>query len=293
MKKRKYSIYRECQGRENLDKIPVAVIGATGAVGQRFVALLWGHPWFDLRVVVASGKSQGHIYRDIASWRLKEIMPEGIGEMNVEQIHPKTFKDKEIKLIFSALPPKIAKDVEMDLASLGFFVFSNASANRMADYVPLLIADINPDHLALVEHQKKTKSGYVVTNANCSVTGLATALKPLHEAFGIKSVVVTTYQALSGAGYPGVPSLDITGNIVPYIQSEEEKIEVECRKILGKLTDSGIEHSPINVYASCARVPVRDGHLESVLVDFKEDVSEEEVKRALSGYEGLDNKTPT
>jgi aspartate-semialdehyde dehydrogenase len=163
----------------------------------------------------------------------------------------------------------------------------------MAQNVPLLIADVNPQHLELVANQKKTQKGFIVTNPNCSVTGLATGLKPLAEDFGIKSVVVTTYQALSGAGYPGVPSMDITGNIVPFIPKEEEKVEVECQKILGKLTDSGIAPSSFSVIASCVRVPVRDGHLESVLVDLESDVTLDEVKRAFLDYKGLNNETPT
>jgi aspartate-semialdehyde dehydrogenase len=243
--------------------------------------------------VAASGKSAGQRYEDATSWRLVEKMPSGIGEKKVQEMKPKTFLDDNIEVIFSALPSDIAKDMESELASSGFRVFSNAGAHRMAQDVPLLIADINPQHLELIMSQKKTQKGFIVTNPNCSVTGLATGLKPLHEAFGIKSVVLTTYQALSGAGYPGVPSMDITGNIVPYIPGEEEKVEVECQKILGKLTDSGISPSSFSVISSCARVPVRDGHLESVLVGLESDVTLDEVKRAFSDYKGLNNETPT
>jgi aspartate-semialdehyde dehydrogenase len=278
---------------ENLDKIPVAVIGATGAVGQRFIQLLENHPWFSVEVLAASGRSAGHRYKDAANWKLSEQMPSDIGEKKVQDIDLITFSDNNIEIIFSALPSDAATKVESDLASKGFCVFSNASAHRMDQDVPLLIADINPQHLELVAGRKKAQKGFIVTNPNCSVTGLATGLKPLHEAFGIKSVVVTTYQAISGAGYPGVPSMDITDNVVPYIPNEEEKVEEECQKILGTLTDSGVILSSFSVIASCARVPVRDGHLESVCVALESNGTLDEVKQAFSQYKGLNNKTPT
>lgn len=280
-------------GCENLDKIGVAVLGATGAVGQRFVQLLYAHPWFNLEILAASGKSAGNRYKDVVNWNLIEKMPEDIGEKNIEKIEIKKFKSEGVELIFSALPSEIAQNVEMDLASNGLNVFSNASANRMVQDVPLLIADINPEHLALVESQRQSRPGYIVTNPNCSVTGLATGLKPLDNEFGVKSVVVSTYQALSGAGYPGVPSLDISGNIVPYIHNEEEKVQEECGKILGKLSDGKIKESSFDVIASCTRVPVRDGHLESVLVELKNDAKIEEIKRSFDNYEGMDGSLPT
>jgi aspartate-semialdehyde dehydrogenase len=265
----------------------VAVIGVTGAVGQRFVHLLDGHPWFDLEVIAASGKSAGNIYKDMVNWTLEEKMPKKIGEKKIEQIDAKTFKKEGVELIFSALPADIAKNVELELATNGLYVFSNASAYRMQKDVPLLIADVNPDHLALVEGQRKTRSGYVVTNPNCTVTGLATGLKPLAHEFGVKSVIVTTYQALSGAGYPGVASLDIIGNIVPYIPNEEEKVEEECKKILGNLKDDMIESSPFSVIASCARVPVRDGHLESILVELEHDATIDVIKKTFNDYKAF------
>lgn len=269
----------------------MAIIGVTGAVGQRFVHLLNRHPWFDLQVIASSAKSAGGRYKEIVNWRLTEIMPEDIGEKKVEEMDAKTFKRENVELIFSALPADIAKNMELSLASNDFYVFSNASANRMEQDVPLLIADVNPDHMALVEEQRKIRQGFVVTNPNCTVTGLATGLKPLTNEFGVKSVVVTTYQALSGAGYPGVASLDIIGNIVPYIPGEEEKVEEECKKILGKLTDKGIEPYPFYLIASCARVPVRDGHLESVLVELENDATLEEIKGAFADYKGIDDGT--
>jgi aspartate-semialdehyde dehydrogenase len=271
-------------GCEILDKISVAVIGATGAVGQRFIQLLDGHPWFSLNVVAASGKSEGKKYKDIVKWGLTEEMPEYVCDKTLMPIDSRVLKKEGVELVFSALPADIAKKIEIDLASDGFYVFSNASAYRMARNVPILIADINPEHLALIKNQKKVREGYIVTNPNCSVAGLATGLKPINNQFGIKSVSVTTYQALSGAGYPGVPAMDTTGNILPFINGEEEKVELECKKILGKLTDDGIELLDFDVLASCARVPVRDGHLEAVVVDLDQDATTDEIKKAFGDY---------
>jgi aspartate-semialdehyde dehydrogenase len=262
-------------------------LGATGAVGQRFVQLLYTHPWFELKVLAASGRSSGQRYKEAVTWGLDEEIPEDIKDIKIENIDTKTFKDQGIDLVFSALPSEISRKVELDLALDGFRVFSNSSAYRMEKDVPLLIADVNPDHLDLIESQRRVRSGYIVTNPNCTVTGLATGLKPLLSEFGIKNVVVTTYQALSGAGYPGVPSLDILGNIIPHIPGEEEKIQGECRKILGKLTDDIIDPSLFSVMASCARVPVRDGHLESVLVELERDFTLDEINKAFTECEGV------
>ena len=212
-------------------------------MGQRFIQLLDGHPFFSVDVVAASGRSAGNKYGEIVNWGLTETMPGYVTDQTIEQIEPNVLKTAGIELVFSALPAEIAKDVEPLLAENGYKIFSNASAFRMAENVPLLIADINPEHLGLVETQKAIKPGhgYIVTNPNCSVSGLATALKPIATKFGIKDVNVTTYQALSGAGYPGVPSLDIVGNVVPFIPDEEVKVEEECQKILGRLHNDNIE----------------------------------------------------
>ena len=218
-------------------------------------------------------------------------MTEPIGELKVENIDVNTFQEAGIELVFSALPSDIAAKAELELAENGFKVFSNASAYRMDPEVPLLIADINPDHLSLIKRQKEKQDGYIVTNPNCTVAGLATGLKPLVQNFNVKGVDVVTYQALSGAGHPGVPAKDIEGNIIPYIAGEEEKVEVECNKILGNLTDGGIQPASFTVIASCARVPVRDGHLENVMVTFDKEVNLDEVKNALSEYKGLGSRS--
>jgi len=272
-----------------LDKLSVAVIGATGAVGQRFIQLLADHPWFNLDYLAASSRSAGKSYSDAVSWGLIENMPESICAMPVNEISIDAMKAENIDLVFSALPTETANKVEAELAANGFKIFSNASANRMKEYVPLLIADINPKHLSLVEIQKKSKPGhgYIVTNPNCSVTGLATALKPITDSFGIESVTVSTYQALSGAGYPGVPAIDIEGNVLPYIPNEEDKVETECRKILGNISNDKISPIDLEVVASCVRVPVRDGHLESVVAELTTDVDIDELKNVFKSFYGL------
>jgi len=276
-----------------LDKIAAAVIGATGMVGQRFVQLLNNHPWFKLELLAASDKSAGNKYKEMVSWALEEELPESIAEKTIQRIDAEIFKNESIKLIFSALPAEVARDIEMKLVNDGFTVFSNASAYRMEKKVPLLIADINPEHLKLIEQQRKAKqsNGYIVTNPNCTAVGLVTALKPLADNFGLQRVIVTTYQALSGAGYPGVPGMDIIGNVIPYIKGEEQKVEEECKKILGKFMGEIIEPLPVDVLASCARVPVRDGHLESIIVNLEGNPTLDEIKEAFKNYNGLGTKS--
>lgn len=254
-------------------------------VGQRFVSLLWDHPQFEIEVLTASAKSSGEKYKDMVKWMLKDPIPENVGNIKIQAMDFEIFKEYDVKVIFSALPKDIAKDVEGNLATLGYNIFSNASTNRMEKTVPLLIADINPHHLKLVDKQQN-KPGFIVCNPNCTVTGLATALAPLKKDFGIQNVIVTTYQALSGAGYPGVSSLDICGNVLPYIPNEEEKLQSECQKILGDLTESEITPSDFEVIANCARVPVLDGHLESVVVELKNDAQEDEIISSFSEFKG-------
>ena len=274
-----------------LDKVSVAVIGATGAVGQRFIQMLNEHPWFSADVLAASDKTAGKKYGEIVKWNLSTKMPDYVFEEEIHNIEPEIFKNKGIELIFSALPADIARDIEPKMAAAGFKVFSNASAYRMAENVPLLIADVNPVHLDLVVEQQKVTPGFLVTNPNCCVTGLATVLQPINEQFGIKSVIVSTYQALSGAGYPGVPSMDIIGNVIPYIADEEDKMENECQKILGSFSNTEITPSNFEVIANCTRVPVRDGHLEAVTVELTQDASLDEFKESLSSFDGLNNRT--
>jgi aspartate-semialdehyde dehydrogenase len=245
-------------------KFPIGILGATGMVGQRFIQLLENHPWFEVSWLAASDRSSGKSYGEAANWRLDTRLPERIAKMTVQPAEPAGAP----KIIFAALDAAIAREMEPVFASAGCAVISNSSAYRMAANVPLVIPEINADHLHLVEQQptRADSGGYMVTNPNCSTIGLVMALKPLEVRFGIEQIFVTTMQAVSGAGYPGVPSMDILGNVVPYIGSEEEKMEAETLKLLGKLTGHLVEPLGARISAHCNRVPVEDGHTENVSI---------------------------
>lgn len=265
-------------------KTPVGVLGATGAVGQRFIQLLAGHPWFEVAELAASDRSAGKHYEDACVWRLPGGPPQDVARMPVAPCTG-VFRSR---LLFSALDSAVAGEVEADLAARGHAVVSNARNHRMDPDVPLLIPEINADHLeALVSQRRRTGGGYIVTNPNCSVVGLAMALAPLERAFGLESVAVVTLQALSGAGYPGVPSLDVTDNVIPFIGGgEEEKIETEPRKILGRFADGAFRDAEFRVSASVHRVPVSDGHSLSLFVRLRRRATAEEAARALSEFAG-------
>ena len=245
-------------------KLPIGILGATGMVGQRFIQLLENHPWFEVSWLAASDRSSGRTYREAANWRLDTRLSERIATMTVQPAEPTGAP----KVIFAALDAAIAREMEPAFAKAGCAVISNSSAYRMAANVPLVIPEINADHLHLIEKQpsRADSGGYMVTNPNCSTIGLVMALKPLEERFGIEQIFVTTMQAVSGAGYPGVPSMDILGNVVPYIGSEEEKMEAETLKLLGKLTGQVVEPLRARISAHCNRVPVEDGHTENVSI---------------------------
>lgn len=257
-------------------KIPVGVLGATGAVGQRFVELLTHHPWFELTALTASGASAGKRYGDACRWLLSADMPPGVADMVVQDTAPGV----ECEIVFSALPGDRAGEVEEMFAAAGYGVFSNASAHRQDVDVPLLIPEVNPDHLALLEVQRARrgwKRGFIVTNPNCTAVMLTMALAPLHAAFGLKAVLVTTMQGLSGAGYPGVPSLDALDNVIPYIGGEEDKVASEPRKMLGRLVDGVVQYADFVISPHCNRVSTREGHLEAVSVSFQRKATLEEV----------------
>ena len=256
--------------------IRVGILGATGAVGQTFVRLLAGHPMFRVTALAASERSAGKPYRDAVNWTADSAMDDTTGDLVVQTIT----EDLPCDLVFSGLDASVAGDAEADFARRGFPVVSNARNHRMAADVPLLIPEVNPDHLALVDRQT-FGAGCIVTNPNCSTVGLAMALKPLDDAFGVDAVHVVTMQALSGAGYPGVPSLDALGNVVPYIGGEEDKMATETRKILGTLADAGVTDADITVSAQCNRVPVIDGHTEAASVRFRTPASADDVAAAL------------
>jgi len=266
-------------------KLRVGILGATGMVGQRFVELLEDHPQFQITGLAASDRSQGKTFAEACTWRLAGEMPEFVKALPVQAPAPPLDCD----LVFSSLPGDIARETEGNFAAAGFPVISNSSAYRMDQDVPLLIPEINPKHLALIEVQKKSRDGqhgFIVTNPNCSTIMLALALAPLQQ-FGIESVVATTMQALSGAGYPGVASLAISDNVLPFIESEEEKIEQETLKILGKLNGEMIDPASMKVSAQCHRVNVSDGHLAAVRVKLKDSTPIDNVKQALSSFSAL------
>ena len=272
-------------------KRKVAILGATGTVGQRFIELLQNHPWFTIEVLAASKRSAGKKYKKACNWMMNTKLPPKIAEMPVVNVDLESVKKAgNIDLIFSALPGGLAGPVESDFAK-ELPVFSKASAHRMDSDVPLIIPEINPDHLKLISHQKRNRGwkGFISTDPNCSTIQLVITLKPLMK-FGLQSVTVSTMQALSGAGYPGVASLDITDNVIPLIRGEESKIEIEPRKILGDFTGSKINEASFVLSASCNRINVKDGHLESVFVKLDQDPTVTEIKNAFIEFSGEPQK---
>jgi len=266
-------------------KIPVGVLGATGAVGQTFVRLLANHPWFEVTAVAASERSAGKRYRDATHW-LSGDMPSRIGDLAVTACEPACV---DTRLVFSALDSDVAQDVEAAFARAGRLVLSNARNYRMDADVPLLIPEVNPDHLALLPIQRAARNwnGAIVTNSNCSTMVIALALAPLHQAFGVEQLFVTTLQALSGAGYPGVPSLDILGNIIPFIGGgEEEKIETEPQKILGTFERGAVTPAPMRVSAQVNRVAVEHGHTACMAVKLASTATPEAAMDALRTWRG-------
>ena len=258
-----------------MKKIPVGVLGATGAVGQKFVFLLANHPWFEIRQLGASERSSGKSYQEAVSWKLPVPIPEDIAGMIVKDCSP----NFDCEIVFSGLDSSVAGTIEELFAQAGYWVFSNAKNHRMDDDVPLVIAELNPDHMDIIAFQRKHRGwkGAIVTNANCSSIILALSLGPVHRIFGLQSVQVTTLQAISGAGYPGVPSWDILGNVLPFISGEEEKIETEIQKILGRLDDNFFQTADFTVSAQANRVPVEEGHLECVSIKLAKEVSVEDL----------------
>ncbi len=279
---------------KNQSKKRVGILGATGLVGQRLIHMLQGHPYFEVTALAASDRSEGKRFADACAWRLPFERPAAVAEIKVQPCAPPLDCD----VVIASLPSDIAVESEAAFAAAGYPVISNSSAYRMHPDVPLIVPEINPDHLGLIEEQKKKRGydrGFMITNPNCSAIGLVIALAPLHQRFGLESVMVTTMQAISGAGYPGVPSMDITDNVLPFIGGEEEKMETEPQKILGRLAGTNIEHAPFKVSAQCNRVNVQDGHLESVRVKLSRPATLEEFTDALVSFRGLPQelKLPT
>lgn len=265
-------------------KIPVAVLGGTGAVGQRFIQLLADHPWFEITTITGSERTVGGVYGSVCRWVLDEDPPESVREMVVQPSEP----NLPVQIVFSALPSGVAREVEPRFAAAGYVVCSNASAYRQEPGIPLVIPEVNANHLDILAEQRATQGwdGLIVTSPNCTTTGLAMTLKPLHQAFGVSQVFVTTMQAVSGAGYPGIPYLDIAGNLIPYIPGEEEKIQNETRLLLGCI--DGIKRHPaeIGISVQVNRVPVFDGHTLSIAAKFERPPTPEEATRALENFRG-------
>ena len=265
-------------------RIPVGILGATGAVGQKFVLRLADHPWFEIQELAASERSSGKRYQDAANWIQSSPMPESVRDMIVQECRP----DLECEIAFSGLDSSVAGEIEEAFAEEGHWVFSNAKNHRMDPDVPLVITELNPEHLEIIPLQQKGRGweGAIITNANCSAMVLALSIGPLHQAFELERVHVVTFQAVSGAGYPGVSSMDILGNVVPFISGEEDKIETETQKILGSLQEDGFQAADFVVSSHANRVPVEEGHLECVSLTLKNKVSVEEVIRCWEEFRG-------
>jgi aspartate-semialdehyde dehydrogenase len=267
------------------NKYPIGILGATGMVGQRYIQLLANHPWFEIAWLAASDRSSGKSYGEAAKWRLDTPLPERVTRMIVSPAEP----EGAPKIIFASVDAAIAREMEPKFAAAGCAVISNSSAFRMAPNVPLVIPEVNAEHLHLIEEQpsRKEGGGYIVTNPNCSTIGLVMALKPIEERFGIEQIFATTMQAVSGAGYPGVASMDILDNVVPFIGGEEEKMESETLKLLGKLEGHGVAPLAAKMTAHCNRVPVVDGHTECVSIKLGRDVRREDILAAWAEFRPL------
>jgi aspartate-semialdehyde dehydrogenase len=268
------------------DKLRVGILGATGVVGQRFIQLLEGHPQFEVSALAASDRSQGKTYAEACVWRLPGDMPERVKQVVVKPPAPPLDCD----FVFSSLPSEVATEAEASFARAGYPAISNSSSHRMDADVPLLIPEVNPEHVELIDAQRTARGyerGFIVTNPNCSAVVIVMAMAPLHARFGVSSCIATTMQALSGAGYPGVASLDATDNVVPFIGGEEEKIESETVKILGRINGGTIKDAEMLVSAQCNRVNVTDGHMAAVRVKLSQPVSLDQVREALVSFTSL------
>ena len=265
-----------------MQKTKVGVLGATGAVGQRFVQLLEKHPYFELTELAASERSAGKSYEEAVEgrWKLSANIPEYAREMQVKECKA----DLDCELVFGAMDSSVAGPIEKEFAKAGYFVVSNSKNHRFDEDVPLMSAEVNPEHLQLLERQKT--DGKIVTNSNCTIMGVTITLKALLDAFGLEETMVFSMQAISGAGYPGVPSMDIQGNVIPFIKGEEEKTETEPLKILEKLSGGKVENAKFKISAHCNRVPVYDGHTVCVSVKLNKKPSIEEFKKAMVDFEG-------
>jgi aspartate-semialdehyde dehydrogenase len=266
-------------------KLPIGILGATGMVGQRFIQLLENHPWFEVAWIAASDRSSGKTYAEAAKWRLDSALPERIAEMALSPATP----EGAPKIIFASVDAAFARELEPAFAAAGCAVVSNSSAFRMTPNVPLVLPEVNADHLRLIEQQswRRDSGGFIVTNSNCTVMGPVLALKPLDDRFGVEQIFATSMQAVSGAGYPGVPSMDILDNVIPFIGGEEEKMEAETLKLLGKLEGNAVKPLGARMSASCNRVAVVDGHMVSLSVKLRKPATREEILAAWAEFRPL------
>ncbi|MCS6773564.1 MAG: aspartate-semialdehyde dehydrogenase [Anaerolineae bacterium] len=269
-------------------RIRVAVLGATGAVGQRFVQRLHRHPWFEIAALTASDRSEGKPYAQAVSWVIEGEIPAEVASLTLVSTDPAAVQQvaPDVRIVFSALPNEIASEAEPAFARAGMTVFSNASYYRMAPDVPLVIPEVNPEHLRLLEYQRQARgwSGGIVCNTNCTVSGPAMVLRPLQDQFGVRRVFAFSMQAASGAGYPGVSSLDLIDNIIPFIKNEEEKLEAEARKLLGRFDGQRIAEAALDLSAHCNRVPVLDGHMVALSVETERPITPEDAARVLRDF---------
>jgi aspartate-semialdehyde dehydrogenase len=265
-----------------MSRLPVAVLGATGAVGQKFVRLLHGHPWFEIAAVTASPQSAGRGYGDTVRWREPVPVPDAVAALTIQP----TDRPLDVAIAFSALDTDAAREAEPAWAAAGAMVVTNASPHRMDPAVPLLVPEVNPGHLALLARQRRERgwTGGILANPNCTTAGLVLALAPLHQAFGVERLFVATMQAVSGAGWPGVASLDILGNVIPFIRGEEEKVAQETRKLLGTLDGEAVAEAAVTASVHTTRVPVQDGHTETVSVGCVRRVAPAEAREALLAW---------
>jgi len=276
--------YLNSQFNNYMPDYNVGILGATGAVGQKFIRLLQDHPWFTIKALGASERSAGKLYKDAANWIENSEIPDSVSGLTVRDCKSSDFAD--VDFVFSGLDSSVATEIEADFAKAGIPVISNAKNYRTDPTVPLLIPEVNSDHIELIHKQQFTSdgTGWIVTNPNCVVVPLVTTLKPLQDAFGIESVILTSMQAISGAGYPGVPSLDILGNVIPFIGGEESKIHEEPLKLLGTFNGKQIEHALFPVQATATRVPVINGHMLSITVGLKEKADAKEAERVMRDW---------
>ncbi len=267
-------------------KIPIAVLGCTGLVGQQFIRMLIHHPYFEIAALTASAKAKGKNYCDVADQTQDTSFPSSIHDQKLIETSVDAVIRSGAKVVFSALPAHIAEVIEKPLAAKGIFVFSNARTNRMEPNVPIMIPEVNPEHLQIVARSVSEKKGFIITNSNCAVTGLVIALKPLMD-FGIRSIIISTYQAISGAGRKGLSAFEITGNVIPFIENEEEKIEEETAKIFGKWINGRFKPAKIEINVSCCRVPVLDGHLATVIVELEREIDLDILKESIHSFRGI------